>query len=397
MRRSRWAAILVTSAVVLAACGGSWGGGEAFDPLTDDPNEADAPAAPEREEVAGTDLTTHAVPLADVVFDTFDGGSVPLSAASEEQVLSLRDAIVPISEPRYVAASSVADVLEPDEPVLGYVASGDAYAYPHRILFVHEIVNDTLGGEPVLVSYCPLCNSGVVFDRRLPDGTELTFGNTSALYENDLVMYDHQTFSYWWQVPGRAIVGELSGTELEALPSTTTTWEEWAELHPDTQVLSLDQGFGIDYRPRSTDDIAAGVDAGQPPFPVDADVLDDDRLPSSAQVVGVEVGGDARAFPVTGEPDAAHDTVGGTPVVVLLQPDGGAAFRARAPDGEPLTFAVAPDGRGWTDEETGTRWDAAGRGVHGPLGGEQLEPLPSRSTFWFAYLASFPDVTVWSP
>ena len=72
--------------------------------------------------------------------------------------------------------------------------------------------------------FCTLCNSGVVYDRGLPDGTELTFGNTSALHENDLVMFDHRTLSYWWQVPGRAIVGELTDTQLEALPSTTTTW-----------------------------------------------------------------------------------------------------------------------------------------------------------------------------
>jgi hypothetical protein len=338
------------------------------------------------------------VPLEDVVFDTFDGGSVPLAAATEEQVLGLRDAIVPIDEPRYVEGSTITSELRPDEPVLGYVApGGGAHAYPHRILFLHEIVNDTLGGQPVLVSYCPLCNSGIVFDRRLPDGAELSFGNTSALYENDLVMYDHQTFSYWWQVPGRAIVGELMGTELQPLPSTTTTWEQWRELYPDTRVLSLDQGFGFDYQPRSIDGIAASVDAGQPPFPVDPDVLDDDRLPSSAQVVGVEVGGEARAFPVTGEPGAAHDTIGGQRVVVLLHPEGGAAFRPTASDGESLTFAVTPDGRGWVDEETGTRWDAAGRGVDGPLAGMQLEALPSRSTFWFAYVASFPTVTVWSP
>jgi hypothetical protein len=310
-------------------------------------------------------------------------------------VLDLRDAIQPIAEPRYVEAAQAG--LEPEEPVIGYVtASGDAYAYPHRILAIHEIVNDTLDGQPILVSYCPLCDSGIVFDRRHPDGRELTFGNTSALYENDLVMYDHQTFTYWWQVPGRAIVGELSGTALDGLPSTTTTWEEWETLHPDTQVLGPDQGFGVDYEPRPMDGYAASLDEGQTPFPVDGEVLADDRLAASAKVVGVEIDGDVRAFPVTGEPAAAHDTVGGQRVVALLSPDGGRAFRSETPgDRTALTFSVAEDGRGWIDEETGTRWDAAGRAVEGDLAGTELEQLPSRSTFWFAYLVSFPDATVW--
>ena len=113
--------------------------------------------------------------------------------------------------------------------------------------------------------------------------------------------------------------------------------------------------------------------------------------------MGVEVDGDVRAFPVTGEPDAANDTIGGEPVVVLLHPDGGAAFRAVQPDDQPLTFAVASDGRGSVDQDTGTLWDAGGGGIDGPLAGTQLDQVPSRSAFWFAYLASFPGVTVWSP
>lgn len=408
MHPLRGLALAVGTATVLAACGSS-SDDDAFDPLTPEASEGDEADPVSRTEVAGTDLTNAAVPLDDVIFDTFDGGSIPLSAATEENVLELRDLIIPIGggvveegpdEPAYVdAADDDVSDLEPDDFVLGYVTpEGDAFAFPHRILFFHEIVNDTLAGVPTLVSYCPLCNSGVVFDRRLPDGTELTFGNTSALYENDLVMYDLQTLSYWWQVPGRAIIGELSGTDLEVLPSTTTTWEEWTELHPDTQVLSLDQGFGRAY-PSVVDSISnlgAGADAGQTPFPIDPDTLADGRLPPSTNVVGVEVDGDVRAFPVTGQPEAAHETIGGEQVVVLLSPEGGAAFSPSV-DGQELTFEVASDNRGWIDDETGTRWDSAGRAVDGSLEGTQLEQLPSRSTFWFAYLSGFPDVTVWSP
>lgn len=112
--------------------------------------------------------------------------------------------------------------------------SGQAYAYPHKILNFHELVNDAIDGIPLLVSYCPLCGSGVVFDRRL-GGRTLRFGNTSALYDSDLVMFDWETNSYWWQVAGEAIVGTLSGETLKVLASTTTQWSTWKSLHPHTR------------------------------------------------------------------------------------------------------------------------------------------------------------------
>ncbi|MFA9565117.1 MAG: DUF3179 domain-containing (seleno)protein, partial [Acidimicrobiales bacterium] len=153
------------------------------------------------------------------MFDTFDGGSTPPLPESTPELRSrLLDAIPPIDAPTYGDATS-GDWLEPDDLVLGYEAGGQPYAYPFKILNFHEVVNDRLDGLPVLISYCPLCGSGIVYDRRV-DGRVLSFGNTSALYESDLVMVDRATGSYWWQVAGEAIVGPLTGTELTALPST---------------------------------------------------------------------------------------------------------------------------------------------------------------------------------
>ena len=155
------------------------------------------------------DTSIAGVPVEDVLFDTFRGGFVRLSEASEETIEILRDRIKPIYEPRYDSAGD-GDWLSQGDGVLGYVSSsGDAFAYPMKMLNFHEIVNDVIDGVPLLVSYCPLCASGVVYDREL-NGEVLLFGNTSALYQSDLVMYDHETGSYWHQVIGEAIVGPLT-------------------------------------------------------------------------------------------------------------------------------------------------------------------------------------------
>ncbi len=173
------------------------------------------------------------------MFDTF--GSTParfvrLDQASDELILRLRDAIAPVLNPVYGDADAL-PWLGDDDLIIGYESGDDAFAYPINILNFHEIVNDTIGGVPVLVTYCPLCFSGVVFSR-VVDGEVLTFGNTSALYQSDLVMYDHQSGSYWFQVGGEAVVGARTGAHLTALASTTMTWGEWRGFHPTTSTQS---------------------------------------------------------------------------------------------------------------------------------------------------------------
>ncbi len=352
-------------------------------------------AGAERETVAGIDLSRHSVPLADVYFDTFDGGSVPLSEIGEELVLSLVDAIPPIDEPRYEDASG-GDWLEGDDLVIGYIGADDgAWAFPVKILNLHEIVNDELDGVPVLVSYCPLCRSAIVYDRRL-DGRELTFGNSSALYESDLVMFDRETRSYWWQVAGEAIVGTLTGSRLTTLPSTTATWAQWLEEHPETLVLSRETGF-----PRSYDrDVFAGyrdqVNEERFAFPVSADALDG-RLAPGDEVLGLTVGGDSRAYSARALGNAAaNDTLGGEEIVVFSTDLGptAAAYIASAGDGT-LSFSYS-DGK-YRDAQTDSLWNLSGEAVSGPLQGETLEPLPGRYTFWFAYIAAFPDADVYAP
>lgn len=372
------------AALVAAACSG--GGGEGV---------RDDAAGVDRETVAGIDLSRHSVPLADVHFDTFDGGSVPLSEIDEELVLSLVDAIPPLDEPKYEDAAG-GDWLEGDDLVIGYLgANGSAWAFPLKILNFHEIVNDELDDTPVLISYCPLCRSAVVYDRRL-DGRELTFGNSSALYESDLVMLDRETSSYWWQVAGEAIVGTLTGARLTTLPSTTATWAQWLEEHPETLVLSRETGFARSYER----DVFAGyrdqVNDERFAFPVSAEALDG-RLAPGDEVLGLSVGGDSRAYSARALGNAAvNDSLGGEEIVVFSTASGptAAAYLADAGDGR-LAFSYA-DGQ-YRDAETGSLWNLSGEAVSGPMEGTTLEPLPGRYTFWFAYIAAFPEADVYAP
>ena len=370
-------------ALIAAACGSGGDGAR---------NDA---AGTARDTVAGIDLSRHSVPLEDVHFDTFDGGSVPLSEIGEERLLSLVDAIPPLDEPRYEDASG-GDWLDDDDLVIGYVgAKGGAWAFPVKILNLHEIVNDELDGVPVLISYCPLCRSAVAYDRRL-DGRELTFGNTSALYESDLVMFDRETSSYWWQVAGEAIVGTLTGARLTTLPSTTMTWAQWLREHPETMVLSRETGF-----PRSYErDVFAGyrdqVNDERFAFPVSAKALDG-RLAPGDEVLGLTVGGESRAYSARALGNAAvNDSLGGEEIVVFSTENGpsAAAYLANGGDGD-LSFSYT-DGQ-YRDAQTGSLWNLSGEAVSGPLRGSTLEPLPGRYTFWFAYIAAFPDADVYAP
>lgn len=333
-------------------------------------------------------MTKHAVPLDEIYFDTFDGNSVSLSESTPELRERLLDAIPPIDEPKYGEVAE-GDWLQANDPVLGYVAGDQAYAYPFKIMNFHEIVNDVLGGVPVLVSYCPLCRSAIVYDRQIDDQV-LSFGNTSALYESDMVMVDRNTGSYWWQVPGRAIVGPLTGTQLTVLPSRVATWSDWVEDHPDTLVLTRDTGFGIDYDRDPFASFDEYLDSGQFAFPVGDDARDP-RLPPSALVVGVSLNGTTHAYPVEGAEEPINDVVSGNPIVVLPGSDGASVYSATV-DGEVLEFDLR-DGD-FVDVSTGSVWSADGKAVSGALAGTSLEPVPSRTTFWFAMVGAFPDLTL---
>ncbi len=163
----------------------------------------------------------------------FSNASVPL-----EEIISggpPKDGIPPIDDPRFVPVSEATGLTD-TEPVIGVVVNGVARAYPLRILIWHEIVNDSVGGIPVAVTFCPLCNAAMVFDRRV-DARVLDFGTTGMLRNSDLIMYDRQTESWWQQFLGAAIVGELNGTVLDILPSRLESWARFRDRAPEGEVL----------------------------------------------------------------------------------------------------------------------------------------------------------------
>ncbi len=371
---------------------------EAFNAASVDPADVPDPGADadinERNLLADVNIAIADVALEAIVFDTFDGGSVSLADATDEQVRGLLNVIPPIDNPVYMPGSEAAWLTD-DDLVLGYIADdGTAWAHPHRVLNFHEIVNTTFGGRSVAVTYCPLCGSGVVFDRQPNDLRHdgiLTFDNSSALYENDMVMVDEETHTYWWQVSGTGIVGNLTGTRLTLLPSMTTSWTTWLELHPTTQVLSNDQGGGPRYAYDPFAGYATRIDVGRTTFPTSLEAFADERLRPGTRVIGFELMGQPGAVAVlANEPTVVPVGDAGRAVVFLDGSGGGALFSTSIEDVAALF--VVRDGT-FIDSVTDSSWDAAGRSISGPAEGERLEALPSRSAYWFAWVSTLDGQT----
>ena len=175
------------------------------------------------------DVTRHAIPL-----NQIQSGGPP------------KNGIPALQHPAFMDASQADSFLKQEDLVLGIEFTGTAKAYPVRILNWHEVVNDDVGDQPVVVSWCPLCGSGIVYDARA-DGQRYTFGVSGLLYRQNLLLFDRKTESLWSQFQGRAVAGPLTGVSIRPLPATMTTWRGWKSHHPGTFVLSFDTGYKRDY------------------------------------------------------------------------------------------------------------------------------------------------------
>lgn len=200
-----------------------------------------------------------------------------------------KDGIPSIDKPDFLAAGFAA-FLRNDDPVLGVSRGKLARAYPLRILNWHEVVNDRIDGQPVAISYCPLCGTGVAFDARI-DGRDLSFGVSGLLYNSDVLLYDRQTQSLWSQLLGQAISGPLKGRRLEMLPLTHTTWADWRKTWPATQVLSTNTGT---VRPYLRDPYAGYEKADELMFPVAFRAA---GFHPKERVLGIKIDGQAKAYP----------------------------------------------------------------------------------------------------
>lgn len=190
-----------------------------------------------------------------------------------------RDGIPSIDNPKFRPISEETDVAG-REPVIWLEVNGEARAYPLRILTWHEIVNDTIGGVPVAVTYCPLCNASIVFDRRV-DGETLEFGTTGKLRNSDLIMYDRQTDSWWQQFTGESIAGSHLGNKLKLLPSRVTSLDQFRQANRDAQVLVPNNRLMRDYGRNPY----AGYDSASAPFLYRGEMPD--NIPPMARVVVV--------------------------------------------------------------------------------------------------------------
>ncbi len=363
------------------------------------PTEEEAPAAtlePEDTPPAGagsqfeTDFIKHSVP-----YDEILSGGPP------------KDGIPAIDEPTFISVDEADAWLEAQEPVVLVQVDGVAKAYPIQILMWHEIVNDVIGDTPVTVTFCPLCNTGIAFERTF-DGRVLDFGTTGRLRRSNLIMYDRQTETWWQQATGEGIVGQFTGRQLTFLPAAMISWGDFKEAHPDGEVLSRETGHDRDY---GRNPYRGYDDVDRSPFLYDGPETPE-VLPPMARVVAVELNDEAVAYPFDLLQDVrvVNDTVGGVPIVVLWAPGtasaldassvaggadvGSATTYARQLDGETLTFAVEDDRI--VDEQTGTEWGLLGSGVSGPLAGRHLEPVVSVNYFWFSWAAFKPETRLWS-
>jgi len=313
------------------------------------------------------------------------------------------DGIPSIDSPRFIRVADVTTLTD-DEPVLSLEVEGEARAYPVGILIWHEIVNDTIAGIPVAVTYCPLCNSALAFDRRLGDRV-LDFGVSGLLYNSDLVMYDRQTESLWPQLEGRSVIGRLTGAELDRLPIQTIRWADFRAAHPGAWVLSENTGFNRDY---GSNPYVGYDNPSEAPFLFDGTVPP--ALPAKARVVGLGDGSNATAISLErlSKDRVLEVEVGGVHIVILYEPDltsaldsqsladskavgSTGAFRPEV-DGDPLTFEW--NGELFTDQQTGSTWSILGRALDGPLAGRELEPVEFVDTFWFAWSAFQPATSV---
>ncbi len=286
-----------------------------------------------------TDFSRHTVPLAD-----FRSGGPG------------KDGIPALDRPRFARAARTT-YLKPREPVIELAVRGEWRAYPLQILIWHEIVDDRVRGVPVAVTFCPLCNTTLVFDRRVRNRV-LDFGTTGNLRNSDLVMYDRQTESWWQQFGGEAVVGRYAGTRLRQLPARITSWAAFARAHPRGLVLTRDTGYS---RPYGSNPYAGYDDVDTPPFfPVKG--LGDTRLRPKERVVFVQRGKAAVAVPfaVLARRRVVLVEVGGHRLVVRLVGSAASALDAAAirdgrsvgtaevrengrlvPFSEPFWFAVA--------------------------------------------------------
>lgn len=269
--------------------------------------------------------------------DAFDLSAARIPVAEIMRGGPPKDGIPALSHPQFVAAREAA-FLNPGDRVAGVTIGEIARAYPLKILNFHEVVNDQIEHTPFAVTYCPLCDSVAVFDRRTPIG-EREFGVSGMLYNSNVLMYDRTSGmeSLWSQIGARGVSGPGGAQRVRSLPVELTTWQDWLWRHPQTQVLSMRTGHDRNY---SRDPYEGYLDRPGLMFPAGPA---SDRLPQKQPVLGVWVGDVARAYPATSfnkERRIVDDRINGKAVVIEFNPESNSLRVRRADDGVEWVYSL---------------------------------------------------------
>lgn len=297
-------------------------------------------------------LLVGSIAIAAPVKNGFDLANALVPPDAIEQGGPPRDGIPALDRPAFVSAGA-AHFLGAKDWVLGIVRNGVAKAYPIAILNWHEVVNDDFAGEPIVVTFCPLCGSGVAFQAR-EQRRRLVFGVSGLLYNSDLLLYDRQSGSLWSQLMGQAISGVMKGVRLTSVPMTQTTWSDWKKRHPGTLVLSPNTGYARDYQ---RDPYAGYAQSERLMFDVRAHSLNYHYHPKE-RVIGVKLAGSYKAYPfieLGRTSGVVHDMVGGKPIEVHFD----------------------------ASNQSAVVFDSDGR------------EIPSVIAYWFAWFAFHPDTGVY--
>jgi len=311
-----------------------------------------------------------------------------------------RDGIPPIDTPVFESVALAGQWLGPRDPGALVQIDDEARFYPLSIMTRHEIVNDAFGDVPVAVTFCPLCNTAIAYDRRV-NGEVLRLGVSGLLRNSDLVMWDDATTSLWQQITGEGVIGQFAGAQLESVPTSIVSFAQFAENFPDGKSLAGESGLG---RQRYGVNPYQGYSSGSRPFLFDGEI--DERLPALSRVVGISQG-DAIAAYAFGQLEierVINDEVAGLPITVFFagetadaldqqaiaisQAIGSAVAYDPVVGGQVLTF-TANDDDTFTDDQTGSTWSIVGIAIDGELAGTQLGALEHRNEFWFAWQAFF--------
>jgi hypothetical protein len=331
--------------------------------------------------------------------------TLPAPTVDTSQLLQgqVPDGIPAIDDPQFTSVAAADEYLEDDEGVVVLEIEGDARAYPVQILIWHEIVNDVVGGVPVAITYCPLCNSAVTYERTV-QGRVTTFGTSGLLFNSALVMYDRLTESLWTHYNGEAIAGLVSGDTLPPIPSPLLGWSEFKSVFPDGLVLDRDQtGHSRSYgsNPYTNYDNPTGF-----PFLFRGEV--DDQIGAQRRVVGVSIDGVAKAWTLEavsgGTARATAGSVGEQEVVILWRAGQATALESSeiaggrdvgsvgvfVPEVDGQVLTLTADGGMFVDDRTGSTWNVFGMATDGPLAGTQLPQIAHLDTFWFAWFSYNP-------